>query len=130
MVSSLSVIRVPDSFLVLFKAELSTSAHPSVAPLIAESWNGPNHTQHLSRRMNALNERHMQLDNILLEVIALEMIVYWTQQDMGVSRDTALNIVSDSDIIEYGRLAVDPGQFEAAQSPVIVRRSSTLKRDR
>jgi hypothetical protein len=45
----------------------------------------------------------------LIEVIAVEIIIFMTQEDLSVQREEAVIVLEDQDAMEYGRLIDNEG---------------------
>lgn len=67
--------------------------------------------------MKEVNERSPQLDNILIGDITPEILTDWIGEDMGLTRESALAILYDEDLIEYGRLAPDHESYSIGAYP-------------
>jgi hypothetical protein len=81
-------------------------------------WVG-NHIDHLKAKLVALNYNTLHCINVLLEVIAPEVVARLIASDLGIQYDESLNVLRDEVAWEYG-VMIDSSQLFPRQPTCIV----------
>ncbi|KAH0603069.1 uncharacterized protein H6S33_008073 [Morchella sextelata] len=82
--------------------------HSIVGVLAIEDF-GAGYTRELRTQMHQVGTSSRYFGHLLIQVIAVEIIIIMTQEDLSVQREEAVIVLEDQDAMEFGRLIDNEG---------------------